>query len=414
MIHVVHPHGNAFVRELLESLVESEMLHTYHTTIGFRPDAHWISMLPQALEREIKRRSYALPSDRMITQPWREAVRHLARPLGLSWLTRHESGWASVDRVYQELDRAVARRLDRNGRTASAIYAYEDGALASFESAHQRGLKRIYDLPIGYWREAQRIFTEEAELQPAWSATLGGLNDSSQKLAQKDRELDLSSHVVVASEFTRSTLQRFPRKLAAQVSVIPYGAPAAISETNLKERLLQRSDGPLRVLFIGGLSQRKGLSYLFESIAQLGSTAELTVVGRPAGSSCAALEKGLAATNYYPSLPHSELFQLMENQDVLVLPSLFEGFGLVLLEAMAKGLPIVATEHTAAPDFISSAQEGIIVPIRDADALAQAFLDLSEDRSRRESMALNARNLAAQLNWRSYRKSISRLLRSVC
>ena len=90
--------------------------------------------------------------------------------------SKHETGAFSVDAVFRELDRKVAERL-RQIDNCAAVYAYEDGALETFRAARDRDLKRIYDLPIGYWRIGQKIFAEEAEREPEWAPTLSGTLD---------------------------------------------------------------------------------------------------------------------------------------------------------------------------------------------------------------------------------------------
>src|SRR5690606_19612720 len=122
----------------------------------------------------------------------------------------------------------------------------------------------------------------------------------------------------------------------------------------------RRSGEPLRVLFVGSLGQRKGLRYLLEAMDHLGGGFELTLIGRPGAANCAPLTKALQTHRHIAALPHQDILAEMRRHHVLVFPSLFEGFGLVLLEAMACGLPVIATPHTAAPDLIESAKEGFI------------------------------------------------------
>ena len=73
-----------------------------------------------------------------------------------------------MDAVYAELDRAVAQRLG----SGTSVYCYEDGALETFRAARERGLRRIYELPIAYWETTQRLLREVAERLPAWAPTL--------------------------------------------------------------------------------------------------------------------------------------------------------------------------------------------------------------------------------------------------
>jgi glycosyltransferase involved in cell wall biosynthesis len=92
----------------------------------------------------------------------------------------------------------------------------------------------------------------------------------------------------------------------------------------------------------------------------------------------------------------------MRHHDVLVFPSLFEGFGLVLTEALSQGLPVIATHHTAAPDLIEHGVHGFLVPIRDAQAIATHLLELHLDRDRLAAMSAACLDRASQLSWHAY------------
>lgn len=136
---VSHPHGNANVRAVLRALDGAGRLERFVTTIGLserRPLPSWV---PGALRRELGRRAYPLPPERIVTAPLREAVRLAALRWGWTGLTVHERGWACVDAVWRETDRRTASRLSG----AAGVYAYEDGALETFREAGRRGLRRF-------------------------------------------------------------------------------------------------------------------------------------------------------------------------------------------------------------------------------------------------------------------------------
>src|SRR5207237_1326634 len=276
--------------------------------------------------------------------------------------SKHETGAFSVDAVLRALDRKVAGRL-RKIDNCDAIYAYEDGALQSFRAARDLGLKRIYDLPIGYWRVGQRIFAEEKEREPEWASTLTGTLDSAEKLGRKDDELRLATRVIVASTFTKQTLGDAPS--TAKIDIVAYGAPPPISD------VIRKSTGGLKVLFAGPLCQRKGLSYVLDAVEKLKGAVELTLLGRKAASGCAPLESAVRKHRWLPTLSHAGVLREMQSHDVLVLPSLFEGFGLVILEAMAQGTPVITTDHTAGPDVIENGTDGFIVLVRSAEEKAK-------------------------------------------
>ena len=271
-------------------------------------------------------------------------------------------------------------------------------------------MKCFYDLPIGYWRAGQRIFAEEAERVPAWAATLTGRGDSAAKLARKDEEIAGADAVIVASSFTRKTLAEAPG-LRGPVHVVPYGAPPAPERATPAET--EKRGGPLRVLFTGILSQRKGVSYLLEAAASLGRHVELTLLGTKPTADCPALDAAVRTHRWIPTLPHSEVLAEMGRQDVLVFPSLFEGFGLVILEAMSRGLPVVTTAHTAGPDLIEDDVDGFLVPIRSAAAIAEKLETLHRDRERLAAMGAAARAKAGEWTWAAYRQRLVAQLQTI-
>jgi alpha-maltose-1-phosphate synthase len=403
-----HPTGNANARALASALAGAGLLDEFHTCLDYPADDRCLRWLPATLRREAARRrlpANVKPHARL--HPARELIRLLGPRLGLSALTRRETGPCSVDGVYRALDRTVAARLPRRP-ALRGVYLYEDGAASAFAAARALGLRCFYDLPIGHWRAARRILGEEAELSPEWAATLQGLRDSPAKLARKDEELALADTVFVASSFTRSTLAGLPYT-PADIVVAPYGAPSPPAGLTPARRAPGQ---PLRVLFVGSLGQRKGLRYLLDALAALGSGFELTLIGVPASARCDPLAAALRRHRHLPSLPHAEILAEMSRHHAFVFPSLFEGFGLVLLEAMACGLPLIATPHTAAPDILTEGREGFVVPIRDSAAIAEKLAWLAADEDRRQALSAAARARAGDFTWPAYGLALTQALRT--
>jgi glycosyltransferase involved in cell wall biosynthesis len=411
MILMSHPLANANVRNAALALSDAGMLAELWTCLQWKTGGFGDRLIPRRFARELGRRSFPVTvRGRVRTSPLREAGRLLASHLpGGDWLTRHEAGWCSVDAVFQALDRRVARRAEslvREGTPLSGVYCYEDAAASTFKVAGRLGCARFYDLPIGYWRAGQDIFAEEAERKPEWAPTLTGRSDSAAKLARKDDELQMADAVIVASSFTRQTLLTAPA-FRAPIHVVPYGAPAAGPLPAPETESGTGGSRKLRVLFAGALGQRKGLAYLLAGIRPLAAHVELTLLGGKTARDCAPLEEAVRQHRWLPSLPHADVLAEMARQDVLVFPSLFEGFGLVILEAMSRGLPVIATPHTAGPDLITDGVEGFIIPIRSPAAITEKLELLLRDPARLAAMKAAAHKKAEALTWQTYRTRLS-------
>ena len=367
MILLSHPTINVFNRALAEALELAGMLERMHTTVAFG------------------RRKVALPAHRVAQHLWPEIGRLVAQKLGFS---PKANGPLGIEAVYRALDAAVARQL---GGT-SAVYAYEDGALASFRAAKTRGLRCFYELPIAYWETTRRLLREEAERLPHWACTLGSPEDSQTKLERKTEELALADVVVCPSRFVQASLPVGVNSVVAE-----FGSPPVPVEVAAR-----REGEPLRLLFCGAMTQRKGLADVFAAMRELGcADVELVVMGAP-----------VAPMSFYrgecphfihePPRPHAEVLALMETCDVLVLPSIVEGRALVQQEALSRGLPLLVTPNAGGEDLIEPGVTGWLVPMRDPGALAERIAWFEAHRAELPAMREAARLKAAERTWADY------------
>jgi glycosyltransferase involved in cell wall biosynthesis len=406
MINLSHPTGNENVRQAAVAFAEANLLDQFFTTINWKPGSAFDRILPPSLRESFRRRSFPeMVRCRTRSLPAREAARLFFGAVHLPFSSEHERSVLSIDAISAALDRSVAAKI-RGSENCKLVYAYEDCAVATFAAAEHRRIPRIYDLPIGYWRVGQRIFAEECEREPEWAPTLTGMRDSTEKLARKDEELRLATCVVVASTFTKSTLAEGPYQ--RPVTVIPYGAPR--SATNE----IANGGTKLKVLFAGSLGQRKGLSYALRAVELIGKeNCELTLLGRKAAEGCRRLDQAVRAHRWLPSLSHAQALLEMRQHDTLIFPSLFEGFGLAITEAMSQGTPVITTSHTAGPDIIDDGIDGFIVPIRSAEAIAEKLELFARDRERLRAMKISAREKAQIHPWENYRRALVTMAREV-
>jgi glycosyltransferase involved in cell wall biosynthesis len=411
MILFIHPFGNANVRAVLNALDQADLLAKFVTTLGWSRSSPFVQAMPENFRAQLARRAYDLPHYKIKTHPAREIVRLLAEKLGARWLTKHETGWASIDRVWNSLDQVTADYLRQNHQRLKirGVYAYEDCAERSFEAARELGLRRIYDLPIAYWETAQRLLREEARRYPQWEPTLGGTRDSDEKLARKTRELDLAEIVICPSTFVFDSL---PEKVRASKKCVValFGSPAA--DTADRSYMTHRTyTARLRFLFAGALTQRKGLADLFAAMKLVGAKeAELVVMGSPS-LPLSFYRSEFPEFIYEPPRAHAGVLRLMHSCDVLVLPSIVEGRALVQQEAMACGLPLIATRNAGGEDLIVEGKTGFLVPTGAPAAIAEKMGWFLQNRAELPAMSAAARAKAAELTWLDYGEKILHAIR---
>lgn len=392
MVVISHPVGNQNVRQALLALRDAGLLDCFHTTVCWNQDSKLNALLPRSIRAELNRRSYPqIPKNRIRTNVLRETLRLLSPRLGLPQLDTF-----SILKVANAIDRKTAATIKQ--RKPKAVYAYEGVALESFRIAKQQGTACIYELPSGYWYYEGDLLREEAGLRPEYAGTIEKLRDTPEHLQAKDQELSFADYVIVSSQHIRRTLQASPVS-PSKIRVIPYGA----NETLGPIRILSRSSNrKLRVLFVGGLTQRKGIGYLLDAIESLGSSVELTMIGRKVGTS-ACIDKAVQKNHWIPSLPYHAVLDKMSQHDVLVLPSITEGFGLVVTEALSRGLPIITTKNAGSSEVIRDGQNGFIVPIRSAEAIATRLQTLHRDPDLLDRMSASAWEHAREFSWKRYR-----------
>jgi glycosyltransferase involved in cell wall biosynthesis len=207
----------------------------------------------------------------------------------------------------------------------------------------------------------------------------------------------------VASSFTKKTLIENGTS-SDQISVIPYGVDTNRFTPDSRRR--SPSGAKLQLLFVGRINQRKGIKYLLEAMRLLDSReVHLTVCGRVVDGLELFRSFG-GQVDVRPSVSAAELVAAYQAADMFVFPSVAEGFGQVLLEALACGLPVLSTTSTAAPDLIEDGVQGFIVPPRRPDLIADRIEWALAHRGEVAAMGERARQQAERFTWHRFRASV--------
>jgi glycosyltransferase involved in cell wall biosynthesis len=312
-------------------------------------------------------------------------------------LGRLPAGRDAAKQLMYAAERAVARKAGELARGVDVVVASYGTGRYAFEAVHRAGGRAVLSYPIAHNRFQERFYAEEAEAAPAFAAALPRLKELPAEYSERlDTECELADQILVGSTFVRQSFEAMgydPRRIA----ITPYGVDTA----RFVPRAARRGDGVFRVLFVGQIGQRKGMSYLLQGYKLFRRpNSELHLVG----SYVAGHEVYRPYRELYrhtANVPQQHLASLLHQADVFLFPSLIEGMPLVVLEAMACGLPVITTTHGPG-EVVRDGVDGFFVPIRDPQAIATRLEQLYRDPDLREEMGRNARTRALQYTWEAY------------
>ncbi|MBI2144037.1 glycosyltransferase [Candidatus Woesearchaeota archaeon] len=270
---------------------------------------------------------------------------------------------------------------------------------------------RLLEIPVVVTAHAGDVFP----LNNAFFRLLSGL------------ALGSASAITANSTYTKSAVGRMTRK---PVSVIPMGVDLALfSSSSASAAAAVRkkhglSPGSRMILFVGRLAEKKGVKHLIDAmrrIARAFPACRLVVVGDgPEKASLVRQSQQLGLPEsvvFAGSIPNRELPEFYRAADVFVLPSVVaksgdtEGLGVVLLEAIAAGCPVVASNVGGIPDIVIDRKTGLLVEQKNPEKLAMAVISLLRSASLRRRLAFAAkRHVSGSYSWGRVARKFSELL----
>ena len=295
-------------------------------------------------------------------------------------------------------ERAMANRGAQLGLDAPVVVGNYSVSLKLFRRAKLHGQRTVLNYPIAHHAYARALLQEEAEREPSFADSLISQIPSEELAEQLDYECALADQILLGSSFARESFlsNGFSRK---QLVTIPYGVD--VSSRFTPGPRSERREKTFRILFAGQVTQRKGITYLFDAYRQIrGLGTELMIAGRLIGGELA-YKPFRNLFRHVGDLANSALPDFYRSGDVLVLPTLIDGMGLVVLEAMACGLPVIVSPNGPG-DIVRDGVDGFIVPIRDSRAIADKLELLRSDEQLRQQMGFSARQRSLQFTWDRY------------
>lgn len=331
-------------------------------------------------------------------------------PFAYSWLDRKIVSRLRPGRVVFKHNRWLGQwarhQLDLLRPAPESVYAFVQVGFEALEWAKARGIPTILDNPNGHIRGFAQVYRDESK---KWLGTTYHGHPTRAMVERVEREYELADRIRVSSSW-------------AKASMVAYGVPAdkificrqpvnRVRFTPPANRL--PAEGPLRVVYVGSLDLRKGFVYMFRAGRTVGAeriSFEL-VGGTVDRGSKRVAARGRAGLNvrFNPGDPVAAY----QRAEIFVLPSLEDGFGFVVAEAMACGLPVVVTDQCGAAEWVKPGATGWVIPAGDADALARVFEDAITRRTELPAMGQAARQAIEAQDSRQPFQLLANFLRKV-
>lgn len=268
-----------------------------------------------------------------------------------------------VRAVDDSIGDALAKRAARNPTTGLLIYSGYARQAFELDAPKERSRLLYQFHPTADGIRAAMAHDELGSMRP-WrpEPELDGALDQS----IYDREIELASGILAASAFTARSLVASGAQ--APVQITPYGVPTPGSAAPA------RSSTKQTFTFLGQGTQRKGLHLLLTAWKRLRpQSAELVVAGPTIDPEISELARGVESVNIVGRVSAPEKRLLLDRTDTLVLPSLVEGFGLVLGEALARGCRLIASANTGLHDLALPSSIATVVNAGEVGPLAAAL-----------------------------------------
>jgi len=256
---------------------------------------------------------------------------------------------------------------------------FTSGCLETVQALGSRGITTIVDQIDPLVTELDIIRKERAKW-PDWEPDAPEVPAT--YIERVQAEWQSADRVLVNSAWTRQALvqQGVPE---SKVFTVPqaYEGTVAAPEPDFDGKR------PLRVLWVGTVCLRKGIPYLLEAARALGNSVAVRIVG-PVGVNPDRLADAPDNVSIEGAIPRSHVSEAYRWADVYVLPTLSDGFAMTQLEAMAHGVPVVATPNCG--EVVDPEKNGLIVAAGDAEALESALAGLATSPDRVRSMSWEA------------------------
>jgi glycosyltransferase involved in cell wall biosynthesis len=402
---------NSHVQNMVQALYETGSLYAYFSGgvdvwhgPALKRVREWVGHGIPVVGRELSRRAVRGIPDDFVRARWRwELPRSIAGRFSAA-LRVEDWLWERGERDLERLCASVIRDPQVGG-----FFGVEHGALAAVEAAQSLGKPTVVAFLSPHHRTRARWvdaeFDRHPELGRPGRARLDDLSDA--RDARRDDEAMLADWVVSGSSFTTRSL--VDAGIARdKILTIPLGGPDPIAAGALPAA----PPRTMRFMYAGSVSAHKGAHYLLRAWRRVAAQGvELHFYGRPLLPESVLADAQAAPGGdrlfFHGSVPVSTLNRAYLDASLLILPTLCDGFGQVVTEALAHGLPVLTTTNAGAADRIEHGANGFVIPPADETALAECLSWCASHPQDVWQMRASALARASGWTWTDFRRTFS-------
>lgn len=302
------------------------------------------------------------------------------------------------DRFAMEVARfAVEGRFD-------AVVSYDGTSPLLFETLRKEAPRvvRILDMSAANALYLRSVYERDFEIKPAFAEKLRGEWKrvwDPVDMSRTERELAATDFFLCGSEFVKRSLGLSGVE-PARCAVCHYGVDT--DQFSFRSRAAVDDNRPLTFIYVGGTNEVKGIAYLLDAFEAVDPRrARLMVVGQN-NLKPEVVERYAGKVEFVGPVPHDAISEKLALSDVMLFPSLGDGFPLSIMEALSCGVPVVCSDNTGAADVILDGENGFVIPSQDQGALDRAIDWFCSNRGRIPAMARRARETAEACTWDRY------------
>lgn len=409
-IALVHPDKQHSFKTA-KALIDMGYLEQYITTVYDKPGSltHYLTKL---LTGNFKKKLQSHRSSDIPDSNVKQYTEFLSLLLLILVRIDKSKKFYSKMKIYRDkvFNKKVARYCKRNN--IDAVISFDVVSAQLYKALEDCQIVKILDMSAPHFSYMCTLFEKEVEKHP--SSCLKSVLKAplfSYWKQQSEYEIKNADGFLIASDFTKNSLTLSGAD-ESKIFKCVYGLNHDFF--NAVDRTKSASDH-LKCVYVGNVTEQKGSRYLFEAIKKIkdeNPETEFTIVGayNPLDPLIEDIKTSCVFTGHI--LP-AELKKILLESDIMVFPSLADGFGFAVAEAMACGVVPICSRNAGVSDLIEDGKNGFIISAADSNSICEKINHLDSNRELLSEMSKSASEAAKQAIWDNYRQNIESAINTI-